>query len=528
MAPKENGEKTPLIGDGKRQVYATPASASINGSVEISYEKSGKEYEFDKGEKSVKLERHITGIDCIAIILGNVLGSGIFISPKSTLAHLGSTGGALITWGVTGVFTLIQAMCYAELGTMIPKSGGDYVYIYEILGPLAGFVCAWTHVMIVAASANAVMCRVAAVYILKAMGMQCNEVLAISISVLIIVLFATLNSISSKLGTRIQGLFSVAKITALAIVISAGIWNLFQGQTYNFQPEHVWEGQSLDPTQIAMGMMDSYFAFKGWELVNTLPEEMVNPKRDLPRAVIISMTSATGLYVLINVAYLTGLSPIDMINSEAVAISFMEATFGSIGKWMVVISVALCSMGTINGSFLSDTKYLFAAGRVRQFPPLFAMIQLDFLTPISAMVFLAGMSIIYSIIPNAEMFQSYTSLAVQVKIMMGMAALLVLRWKQPDMERPVKVPLPLVIITLLIMVVLIILSLIANPMVIGLGLVILVAAVPLYYLIGLMSKSTTIQSIMDAITLFTQLLFNVILESTTEDEEFAVSQEKMH
>lgn len=530
MAPKETGEKTPLIGGDKRRMttYAA-ATGSINGSSsDHTYEKSGKEYELDKGDKCITLERHITGIDCVAIILGNVLGSGIFISPKSTLAHLGSTGGALVTWGVTGVFTLIQAMCYAELGTMIPKSGGDYVYIYEILGPLAGFVCAWTHVMIVAASANAVMCRVAAVYILKALGMQCEEPLAISISVLIIVLFATLNSISSKLGTRIQGLFSLAKITALAIVISAGIWNLFQGQTYNFQPEHVWEGQSLDPTQIAMGMMDSYFAFKGWELVNTLPEEMVNPKRDLPRAVIFSMTTATGLYVLINVAYLTGLSPVDMINSEAVAITFMEGTFGTIGKWMVVISVALCSMGTINGSFLSDTKYMFAAGRVRQFPPLFAMIQLDFLTPISAMVFLAFMSIVYSLIPNAEMFQSYTSLAVQVKIMMGMCALLVLRWKQPNMERPVKVPIALVIITLLIMLALIILSLIANPMVIGLGLAILVAAVPLYYLIQLMSKSTAIQCIMDKITLFTQLMFNVILECSTEEDEFVNTQEKLH
>merc|ERR1719414_2013752 len=217
-----------------------------------------------------------------------------------------------------------------------------------------------------------------------------------------------------------------------------------------------------------------------------------------------------------------------MINSEAVAITFMEATFGSIGKWMVVISVALCSMGTINGSFLSDTKYLFAAGRVRQFPPLFAMIQLDFLTPISAMVFLAAMSIVYSIIPNAEMFQSYTSLAVQIKIMMGMIALLVLRWKEPNMERPVKVPIVLVVGTLVIMVALIVLSLVANPVVIGLGLVLLLAAVPLYYLTRLMSKSAAIQSDMDKLTLFTQLMFNVILECSTEDEDFATAQDKLH
>jgi len=530
MAPhtlsNSTDEKTPLVGSGGEQKRRLKnyAAASINAD-QLSLEKSGKE---DKESRSVHLERHITGIDCVLIILGNVLGSGIFISPKSTLEHLGSPGAALITWALTGLVTLIQAMCYAELGTMIPKSGGDYVYIYEILGPLAGFVCAWTHVMIVAASANAVMCRVAGVYILKALGLECNESMAMSISVLIIIMFATLNSLSSKLGTRIQGIFSLAKVTALAIVISAGLWNLFQGHTYNFQPEHVWEGTNLDPTMIAMGAMDSYFAFKGWELVNTLPEEMINPKRDLPRAVIFSMLTSTGLYVLINVAYLTGLSPLDMIHSDAVAITFMEATFGSIGKWMVVVSVAMCSMGTINGSFLSDTKYMFAAGRVKQFPPLFAMIQLDFLTPISALIFLAFMSIVYSVIPNAEMFQSYTSLAVQIKIMMGMVALLVLRWKEPNMERPVKVPLVLVVFTLLLMVVLICLSLVANPMVIGLGIAILLAAVPLYYLTALMARSTLIQNMMDKITLFTQLMFKVILECSNEEGDYECTLEKSH
>lgn len=529
MAPHENNEKTPLMGGGVRRMNTYAAardSGSINSS-EDSLEKSGKQCDAT-GQGKVCLERHITGLDCVLIILGNVLGSGIFISPKSTLAHLGSPGAALITWAATGMITLIQAMCYAELGTMIPKSGGDYVYIYEILGPLAGFVCAWTHVMIVAASANAVMCRVAAVYILKALGLQCEESMAMMISVIIIVTFAALNSLSSKLGTRIQGLFSIAKVTALSIVISAGIWNLVQGHTYNFQPEHVWEGTNLNPTMIAMGAMDSYFAFKGWELVNTLPEEMVNPKRDLPRAVVIGIVTSTGLYVLINVAYLSGLSPLDIINSDAVAITFMEATFGTIGKWMVVVSVALCSLGTINGSFLSDTKYMFAAGRTKQFPPLFAMIQLDFLTPISAMVFLAFMSIVYSLIPNAEMFQSYTSLAVQIKIMMGMTALLVLRWKEPDMERPVKVPLVLVIFTLLLMVLLICLSLVANPLLIGGGLVILLAAVPLYYFINFISKSNAIENMMDKITLFTQLLFNVILENCSEEEEYTCTEEKKH
>lgn len=527
MGTTHNDEKTPLINGGKSKqrltTYAAGRDSTSGGSVSTcitSIEKTG-EYTGDKGEpKQVHLARHITLLDCVLIIIGNVIGSGIFISPKSVLAHLGSPGATLITWAGMGLLTLIQAMCYAELGTMIPKSGGDYVYIYEILGPMAGFMCAWTHVMIVSASANAVISRVAGLYIIQALGIECQGAVATGISILIIVSCATLNSFSSKLGTRVQGIFSIAKVSALAIVISAGVWNVIQGQTAgNFQPENVWAGTTMSPSLIAMGAMDGYFAYKGWELVNTLPEEMVNPKRDLPRSIIIAMLTCAAIYVLTNVAYLTSLSPSAILNADAVAITFMESTFGEVGKWMVTVAVVLCCMGTINGSFLSDTKYLFAAGRVRQFPPLFAMIQLDFLTPISAMIWLALMSIAYALIPNAVIFQSYTSLAVQLKIMMGMVALLVLRWRAPDLERPVKVPLVLVVFTLLVMLSLILLALYADPMIIGMGIVVFLAAIPIYYLTRLLASVSVIQLAMDQVTCFTQLLFKVILESSEDKDD---------
>lgn len=137
-------------------------------------------------DDAVRLKRHITLPYAVAIIVGNVIGSGIFLSPKGVTANIGSVGGSLIIWGVTGVYNLAQALCYAELGCVIPRSGGDYAYLYYTLGPLAAFMCAWIHVVIIASSSCAVIARTAALYLIQPLGLQCYTGLITLIAVLVI------------------------------------------------------------------------------------------------------------------------------------------------------------------------------------------------------------------------------------------------------------------------------------------------------------------------------------------------------
>ena len=122
----------------------------------------------------VRLKRHITLPYAIAIIVGNVIGSGIFVSPKGVTQNIGSVGGSLIIWAVTGLYNLAQALCYAELGTVIPKSGGDYAFIYYILGPFPAFLCGWIHVAIIASSSCAVISRTGALYLIQPLGLECQ------------------------------------------------------------------------------------------------------------------------------------------------------------------------------------------------------------------------------------------------------------------------------------------------------------------------------------------------------------------
>ena len=127
--------------------------------------------------------------------------------------------------------------------------------------------------------------------------------------------------------------------------------------------------------------------------MNTLPEEMINPTRDLPLSCVIAMSLSGALNVLANVAYFTVLSPKDVLASETVAITYMMVTLGKAASWVLIVAIVVSSLGAVNGSYLSDTKYHFAAGRYRQMPQIFAMIQNRWLTPLAAMIILCIMAV---------------------------------------------------------------------------------------------------------------------------------------
>ena len=134
----------------------------------------------------IKLKKHIGLITCIGVIIGNVIGSGIFVSPKGVTESVGSVGATLIIWTIVGFYCLLQALCYSELAMVIPKAGGDYAYVYYILGPLLGFMCMWIHIVLACSSSNAVIAQTAAIYLLKVFGQDCHTSSVTLIACLII------------------------------------------------------------------------------------------------------------------------------------------------------------------------------------------------------------------------------------------------------------------------------------------------------------------------------------------------------
>lgn len=170
-------ENVPLL-EGKKRLFARNDPRRTQSETAL--------YQKKKEVGGVRLKRHITLLDCVGIIVGNVIGSGIFISPKGVLQNIGSVGGCLVVWTAMGVYALLQAMCYAELGAVIPRAGGDYAYVFYILGKIPAFLCVWVQIVLAASSANGLIGQTAGIYITQPLGLQCEYSLVIMMALLII------------------------------------------------------------------------------------------------------------------------------------------------------------------------------------------------------------------------------------------------------------------------------------------------------------------------------------------------------
>ncbi|XP_047496043.1 Y+L amino acid transporter 2-like isoform X1 [Penaeus chinensis] len=461
--------------------------------------------DIDNGKTELKKELGL--VEGIAIILGIIIGSGIFISPKGVLKETGSVGMSLVVWVLCGFLSMIGALCYAELGTSIPKSGGDYAYINTAFGSLPSFLFLWVANLIFVPTTNAIMGLTFAKYVIQPFFPECeipNSAVRL-LAALAICFLTFINCWNVRLTTRLQNCFMITKIGALCIVIVAGLVTICMGNTQNF--ENSFEGTKTDPGSIAVSFYSGIFSYAGWNYLNFMTEELQNPFVNLPRAIYISLPLVTLVYVLANVGYLAVLTPTEMLASDAIAVTMADKLF-SYGSWIMPILVAISAFGGLSVHIMTSSRLCFVGARQGHFPDCLALINYKCNTPTPSLFFLGCFSLLYLCTTDIYSLIEYSSFVESLFILISIAGLLFMRWQRPNMTRPIKVNLLIPCAFFLICGFLVFLPLYVRPLEVGMGILITVSGIPAYLLLVYpQNKPAFFRKILDKLTVGTQQLF---------------------
>jgi len=433
------------------------------------------------GEGTTKLKRNLGLFNGVSIIVGIIVGSGIFVSPKGVLLYSGSIGVALIVWSLSGLLSLVGALCYAELGTMIPLSGGDYAYILSAFGPLPAFLYLWSSLVAIMPAGNAIAALTFANYVLDPFYPECSppQSAVKLLAALVICLLTAINCYNVKWSTFIQDTFSVAKVFALVIIIMAGFIYMGGHQEHNFK--NTMQDSTTSPGGIVLAFYSGLFSFAGWNYLNFVTEELTQPEKNLPRAICISLTLVTLIYLLANVAYFTVLSPVQLLASNAVAVTFGDRMLGAM-SWIMPLFVACSTFGGLNGGLFASSRLFFVGARNGHMPKFMALLNINHLTPMPSLIILGLITLSMLTTSNVFVLINFASFVESLFITCSVGALLYYRWKKPHLRRPIKVNLLLPIGFFTVCSFLVCIPLYSQPQDVIFGLVIVGSGLPVYFL----------------------------------------------
>lgn len=377
-----------------------------------------------------KLPRTLGMIDATTIVIGIVIGSGIFVLPNLIARDLSSGTAILSAWVISGVLSFFGALAYAELGAMIPATGGQYVYLREAYGPMTAFVCGWTFMLAVLSGGTAWLAVTFSVY--AGQFVPLTPAMSKVVSLTLLAVLSLVNYLGVREGAWVQRAFTVLKIVGLTVLISAA---LLSGRVAAGGVPAT-TGPAFSFAHFGSAMAACLMAYNGWSYVSFVAGEVREPRRNLLRALTVGMLVVGALYVMANVAYLKVMTVPEIAATGRVGAELATRTMGPVGGTFVSLTVLLSIIGAVNGCILTAARLPFAQAQDGLFFARFGRIHPRFRTPGFAIICGGVWTALLILTGSYETLYSYSIVAAWIFYTMSVAAVFFLRRKLPNAERP--------------------------------------------------------------------------------------------
>jgi basic amino acid/polyamine antiporter, APA family len=433
----------------------------------------------------VSFRRELGRFDTAMVVVGGIIGAGIFINPYIVAQRLDSPALVLGAWLAGGVVALAGALTFAELGALFPRAGGHYAYLRDAYHPLAGFLYGWGLLLMIEGGAIAAVAITFAKYTLRLIGRP--ETGSPTLAVLGILVVAAVNYVGVKPGSRLLNTFVVLKLIPLALLIGAGLLLPVPEATAVANGAGTAVAATGRPLLFAFGaaLIPVMFSYGGWQNANYVAEEMKDPVRDLP----VSLLAGTALVVLVygsaNFVYLRTLGHAGLAGTFTPAADTARALFGNTGDTLITLGIAVSTFGFLNLTMLAPTRVYYAMARDGLFPKRVAQLHPRYDTPSVAIVIQSVWAVGLVLTGSYAQLVDYVVSADWIFFGLAGASLFVFRRKFPLAERSAGVfstpwyPwVPGLFVAVAILIVASVMS--TNPIRSGVGFAILAAGIPAY------------------------------------------------
>lgn len=398
------------------------------------------------------LQRVLGVWSAVSIVIGTVIGSGVFLVPSTMIHFVGSVHRLFAVWVIAGLLSLFGALTYAELAAAFPEAGGEYVYLSEAYGPFWGYIYGWTQFWVAKSGSIATLAAGFYTYLtafFPALGISLaviplhigpgGSLLEIHygqlIAIALILILAAINYIGVRTGGNVQVFVTAVKMLLIAGIIVVGLFS-GKGDFSHFGARIASAGGIAG---FFAAMVSALWAYDGWNNVSMVSSEIRNPQRNLPHALILGTAAVMCTYLLINLSYFYVLSPHQVAASHRVAADMMSSLYGRPAAAAVTIAVLISIFAALNGSILSGGRVPYAMARDGLFFRIAAVVHPKYRTPGNSMILLSIWSCIVVLSGWYDDLYNFVIFGSWILYLMTAASVFVLRKKRPDVVRPYRV-----------------------------------------------------------------------------------------